>query len=69
MPESPSASIPEESSLPGEPLPSGFDYRPASEVPEAGLSEEAQARVLKKMASVDEARLKAAEEGRTSHVG
>lgn len=31
---------------PGRPLPSGFDYRPASEHPELMLSDEARQRVL-----------------------
>lgn len=39
--------------LPGRPLPSGFDYRPASEHPELTLSDEARQRVLDKWAEVD----------------
>jgi hypothetical protein len=54
---------------PGEPLESGFRFRPARAVPEAGLSDEARARVREKMDSVDEARLRAAREGHTAYVG
>ena len=54
---------------PGEPMESGFEYRPARDVPEAQLSDEARERVLRKMDSVDEARLKAAKEGHTAYVG
>lgn len=45
--------------LPGRELPSGFDYRPASEFPELTLSPEARQRVLDKMDSVAEARRRA----------
>lgn len=55
--------------LPGEPLDSGFRFRPASSVPEAQLSPEARSRVLDKMESVDEARLRAAKDGHTAYVG
>jgi hypothetical protein len=55
--------------LPGEPMISGFCYRPTREVPEARLSDEARERVLRKIESVDEARLKAAKEGHTAYVG
>jgi hypothetical protein len=55
--------------LPGERLESGFRFRPTRAVPEATLSEEARARVLEKMDSVDEARLRAAKEGQTAYVG
>ena len=55
--------------LPGEPLDSGFAYRPASQVPEASLSTDAQARVLAKMDSVDHARLVAARGSRTAYLG
>jgi hypothetical protein len=48
---------------------SGFCYRPTREVPEARLSDEARERVLRKIESVDEARLKAAKEGHTAYVG
>ncbi len=53
------------SELPGEPLQSGFEFGPAHEV----LSAEARRRVLEKMESVDEARLRAARDGHTSYVG
>jgi hypothetical protein len=55
--------------LPGEPLDSGFRFRPAREVPEQQLSGEAIDRVLQKMDSVDSARLRAAQEGQTAYVG
>lgn len=54
---------------PGEPLESGFRFRSARLVPEARLSEPARERVLQKMDSVDEARLRAAKEGHTACVG
>jgi hypothetical protein len=54
---------------PGRPLDSGFRFRPARSVPEAELSPEARARVLEKIESVDEARLRAARDGHTSYVG
>lgn len=54
---------------PGEPLDSGFTFRPASEVPEAQLSPAARARVVAKIENVDDARLRAAQDGHTSYVG
>ena len=64
-------STPDEASevLPGEPLESGFEFRPARAVPEARLSDDARERVLRKMESVDKARLRAAQEGHTAYVG
>lgn len=55
--------------LPGKPLDSGFNYRPTSKVKGATLSAEGRAEVLHKMASVDRARLRAAEESHTAYVG
>lgn len=55
--------------LPGEPLASGFTFKPTRAVPEARLSDEARARILAKMDSVDQARLRAAREGHTAYVG
>jgi hypothetical protein len=55
--------------LPGEALESGFRFRPAREAPEARLSAEARRRVIEKMDSVDEARLRAARDGHTAYVG
>jgi hypothetical protein len=55
--------------LPGEPLDTGFRFRDARSVPEAQLSRDARERVLAKMDSVDEARLRAAKEGQTAYVG
>ena len=51
---------------PGEPLDSGFDFRPARTV---RLSAEALRRVIEKMDSVDEARLRAARDGHTAYIG
>jgi hypothetical protein len=55
--------------LPGKALDSGFRFRPARDVPEAQLSADARARVITKMDSVDEARLRAAKDGHTAYVG
>jgi hypothetical protein len=55
--------------LPGEPLESGFNLRSTAEAPEATLSPDAQARVLEKIDSVDEARLRAAKDGHTAYIG
>lgn len=55
--------------LPGVALQSGFSFRPSRAVAEARLSEPARERVLAKMKSVDEARLRAAREGQTAYVG
>jgi hypothetical protein len=55
--------------LPGRPLPSGFDYRPADEFPELTLSPEARKRVLDKMDSVAEARRRAWETADRTVVG
>ncbi len=52
--------------LPGAPLPSGFRYRPAENVPEAQLSKEARDLVLAKMDDVDRARARAAMDARTA---
>lgn len=52
--------------LPGEPLPSGFDWRPAGSVE---LSPEARARVLAKIDAVDDARRRAGAASRISVVG
>lgn len=54
---------------PGVELGSGFSFRPARSVDEACLSEPARNRVLAKMRSVDEARLRAAREGQTAYLG
>ncbi len=53
---------------PGEPLESGFDFRPSQEVPEAHLSPEAQERVRRKMISSDQARIRAAREAPTAYI-
>ena len=55
--------------LPGEVLESGFRFRPARTVPEGRLSDEARRRVIEKMDSVDEARLRAAKDGHTAYIG
>ncbi len=55
--------------LPGEVLESGFRFRPARTVPEARLSADARRRVIEKMESVDEARLRAARDGHTAYIG
>lgn len=52
---------------PGEPLVSGFT--PGENRRGARLSAAAQTRVLNKMRSVDEARMRAAKDSRTSYVG
>lgn len=54
---------------PGEPLDSGFRFRPASEAPEAQLSTEALARVHQMIDSVARARARAAASARTAWVG
>jgi hypothetical protein len=69
VPESVSSLELPDGELPGEPLESGFRFRAARLVPEAKLSEPARERVLQKMDSVDEARLRAAKEGHTAYVG
>lgn len=58
-----------DSTLPGEPLDSGFRFRPSAEVPEAALSPEAKARVLAKIESVDAARRLALAESKTAVIG
>lgn len=55
--------------LPGEVLESGFRFRPARTVPEGNLSADARRRVIEKMDSVDEARLRAAKDGHTAYIG
>lgn len=55
--------------LPGKPLDSGFRFRPAAEHPELQLSPEARRRVLAKIESVRQARLRAAEQAGQSIVG
>lgn len=55
--------------LPGEALESGFRFRPARTVPEGSLSADARRRVVEKMDSVDEARLRAAKDGHTAYIG
>lgn len=55
--------------LPGEALESGFRFRPARSVPGGRLSIEARRRVIEKMDSVDEARLRAARDGHTAYIG
>lgn len=52
---------------PGEPLISGFTF--GGKRRGARLSRDAQTRVLNKMRSVDEARMRAAKDSRTSYVG
>lgn len=52
----------DECRIPGVVMESGFRYRPARTVPEGRLSTDALRRVLAKMDSVDEARLRAARE-------
>ena len=54
--------------LPGEVLESGFRFRPARTVPERSLSADARQRVIEKMDSVDEARLRAAKDGHTAYI-
>lgn len=51
---------------PGTPLRTGFE---AGRKDGARLSDDAKARVLEKMRSVDEARARAAEDSRTAYVG
>lgn len=55
--------------LPGVPLSSGFSYRPADELPELQLSDEAKDRVLAKMDSVADARRRAAASASTYVIG
>lgn len=55
--------------LPGEPLVSGFDYRPASECPEAELSPEAKRRVLAKIDAVNDARRRAHADAHSFAIG
>jgi hypothetical protein len=55
--------------LPGEALDSGFRFRPARSVSQGRLSDEARRRVIEKMDSVDEARLRAAKDGHTAYIG
>jgi hypothetical protein len=55
--------------LPGEALESGFRFRRPRDVPEGRLSDEARQRVIEKMDSVDEARLRAARDGHTAYIG
>lgn len=50
---------------PGEPLESGFEPT----VRQGRLSAEAMRRVIEKMDSVDEARLRAARDGHTAYIG
>ena len=59
----------QDETLPGEVLESGFRFRRAREVPEGRLSEDARKRVIEKMDSVDEARLRAARDGHTAYIG
>ncbi len=54
---------------PGEPLESGFEFRPARTVRQGRLSAEALRRVIEKMDSVEEARLRAARDGHTAYIG
>jgi hypothetical protein len=55
--------------LPGQPLSSGFEYKPASDFPQLELSDEARREVTELLDSVDEARLSAAEGSRQTYVG
>ena len=55
--------------LPGEPLDSGFRFRKSRDVPGGVLSKEARQRVIDKMDSVDQARLRAARDGHTAYIG
>lgn len=57
---------PDRPAPPGTPLRTGFE---AGRKGGARLSDDAKARVLKKMRSVDEARARAAEDSRTAYVG
>lgn len=59
----------EKVTLPGEVLESGFRFRPVRTVREGRLSDEARRRVIEKMDSVDEARLRAAKDGHTAYIG
>ncbi|MFP5326264.1 MAG: hypothetical protein ACLGHT_02140, partial [Acidimicrobiia bacterium] len=54
---------------PGEPLDSGFEFRPTRAARQGRLSAEALKRVIEKMDSVDEARLRAARDGHTAYIG
>jgi hypothetical protein len=54
---------------PGVPLTSGFLYGSAGKTEGASLSVEASDRIKEKIASVDEARLRGAEESHTTYVG
>lgn len=56
-------------SLPGEVLESGLRFRRARSVQAGRLSDEARKRVIEKMDSVDEARLRAAKDGHTAYIG
>ncbi len=55
--------------LPGEPLESGFRFRKSRDAPGGMLSKEARQRVIAKMDSVDQARLRAARDGHTAYIG
>lgn len=55
--------------LPGEALESGFRFRPAGSIPQGSLSADARRRVIDKMDSVDEARLRAAKDGHAAYIG
>ena len=59
----------EEAPLPGEALESGFRFRRVREVPDGLLTNEARQRVIEKMDSVDEARLRAARDGHSAYIG
>ena len=55
--------------LPGRPLASGFLYEPVAQFTELHLGDEAERQVLKKIDSVDTARLRAAETSSTTYIG
>lgn len=57
---------PDRPAPPGTPLRTGFEVGRTNG---AQLSDDAKARVLRKMQSVDEARARAAEDSRTAYVG
>jgi len=57
------------SDRPGRPLPSGFTYRPAADVPEMALSPEARRRVLAVMDDVARCRALAAAAAATAVIG
>lgn len=54
---------------PGRPLDSGFRYEPVDRFSELRLGDEAERQILKKIDSVDAARLRAAETSSSTYIG